>query len=189
MDWLAEEIERLGVDVRFRQEIVLDGLSTIGPVVSSWELPSGPVPTSWRQVVLVDDVGHMEAMGVAQHVAAGGCDLTVVSRFAEMASQIKPAWATWSGREHLARAGVRLLPRTFISAIGDGVVCISSLDGGSDVEVESDVVVHVSFHQPNLRLADALGAIAADIHVIGEARTRRFLTASIRDGYEVGRAL
>jgi 2,4-dienoyl-CoA reductase-like NADH-dependent reductase (Old Yellow Enzyme family) len=221
VDWLAEEIERLGVDVRFRQEIVLDCLSTIGPVdaavvatgpaprpllqigrpslaltattstpvVSSWELLGGPVPASWRQVVLVDDVGHMEAMGVAQHVAAGGCDLTVVSRFAEMASQIQPPWATWSGKEHLARTGVRLLPRTFISAIGDGVVCISSLDGGNDVEVESDVVVHVSFHQPNLLLADALGEIAADVHVIGEARTQRFLTASIRDGYEIGRTL
>jgi NADH:flavin oxidoreductase / NADH oxidase family/SnoaL-like domain len=103
VDWVAEEIKRLGVDVRFRQEIVLDGLSTIGPVdaavvatgsvprpllqigrpslaltattstpvVSSWELLCGPVPASWRQVVLVDDVGHMEAMGVAQHAAAG----------------------------------------------------------------------------------------------------------------------
>jgi hypothetical protein len=140
-------------------------------------------------VILIDDVGHMEAMSVAQHLAGGGCKVRVVTRFTEMASQIRPAWATWSGKEHLARAGVALLPRTFVSAIRDGAVTVSSLDGGPDVEVVAEAVVHVTFHEPNLDLAEALSTHASEVHVIGEARTQRFLTVSIRDGYEIGRTL
>jgi hypothetical protein len=113
----------------------------------------------------------------------------VVTRFTELASQIQPAWATWSGKEYLARAGVALLPRTYISAIGDGTVTVSPLDGGPDVELQAEAVVHVSFHEPKLDLVEALSTIATEVHVIGEARTQRFLTVSIRDGYEIGRTL
>jgi 2,4-dienoyl-CoA reductase-like NADH-dependent reductase (Old Yellow Enzyme family) len=221
VDWLAEEVERLGVDVRLRQEVTADSLTALGPidvavvatgplprpllqlgrpaltltatastpVVSSWELLTEAIPASWKHVVLVDDVGHMEAMSVAQHLAAAGPQVRVVTRFTEMASQIQPAWATWSGKEHLARAGVQLSPRTFLSDIGDGVVTVSSLDGADDIVSAADAVVHVSFHEPNLHLADALAETSAAIHVIGEARTQRFLTASILAGYETGRSL
>ena len=39
-------------------------------------MPSGPV-------VLPDDVGHMEAMSVAQHLVEQSCHVTVVTRFSE----------------------------------------------------------------------------------------------------------
>ena len=220
-DWLREEIERLGVDVRLRQEMSSETAAAIGhvdvaivatgptpraplqlgrpalaltptastPVVSSWQLLSGTAVVPPGPVVLLDDVGHMEAMSVAQHLVEHGGQVTVVTRFSEMASQIQPAWATWSGKEHLAQAGVELLARTFISAIGDHTVTVSPLDGGADVDLPAGAVVHVTFHEPNLDLADALSTIASEVHIIGEARTQRFLTVSIRDGFEIGRAL
>jgi 2,4-dienoyl-CoA reductase-like NADH-dependent reductase (Old Yellow Enzyme family) len=171
-----------------RPSLVLTATAST-PVVTSWELLSGAVPVPSGRVVLIDDVGHMEAMSVAQHLAEAGCAVTVVTRFTELASQIQPAWATWSGKEYLARAGVALLPRTYISAIGDGTVTVSPLDGGPDVELQAEAVVHVSFHEPKLDLVEALSTIATEVHVIGEARTQRFLTVSIRDGYEIGRTL
>ena len=79
--------------------------------------------------------------------------------------------------------------RSFISAVGDGCVTVSALDGGIDVELPADAIVHVTFHEPNLSLAEALATVVDDVHVIGEARTQRFLTASIREGFEAGRAL
>jgi 2,4-dienoyl-CoA reductase-like NADH-dependent reductase (Old Yellow Enzyme family) len=159
------------------------------PVISSWELLSGNGSVPAGPVVLLDDVGHMEAMSVAQHLVEPGRHVTVVTRFSEMASQIQPAWATWSGKEHLARAGMTLHARSVISAIGEGTVTVSSLDGGADVELSAGAVVHVTFHEPNLGLTEALSTIAPEVHVIGEARTQRFLTVSIRDGYEAGRSL
>ena len=159
------------------------------PLVSSWELlsRSGSVPCG--PVVLVDDVGHMEALSVAQQLVQQGCRVTVVSRFSELASQIQPAWATWSGKEYLARAGVELRGRSFISAVGNGSVTVSALDGGRDVDIPAGAVVHVTFHEPNLSLVDVLATVCDEVHVIGEARTQRFLTAAIRDGYEVGRRI
>ena len=159
------------------------------PVVSSWQLLGGTAVVPPGPVVLLDDVGHMEAMSVAQHLVEHGCRVTVVTRFAELASRIQPAWATWSAKEHLARAGVELLARTFVSAIGDGTVTVSPLDGGADVELPAGALVHVTFHEPNLALAEALSTVAREVHVIGEARAQRFLTAAMRDGFEIGRSL
>lgn len=223
VDWLVEETQRLGVDVRLGQELSVESIAEIGrvdvaiiatgpspraplqlgrpsatltpsaatPVISSWELLSGARSVSPGPVVLLDDVGHMEAMGVAQFLVAHGCRVTVVTRFGEMASQIQPAWATWSGKEYLSRAGVDLRGRSFINAVGDGSVTVSSLDGGPDVEILAGAVVHVTFHEPNVQqdLSDALASVASEVHIIGEARTQRFLTVSIRDGFEIGRKL
>jgi hypothetical protein len=163
--------------------------SATTPVVSSWELLSGTRSVSPGPVVLLDDVGHMEAMSVASYLVEHGCQVTVVTRFSELASQIQPAWSTWSGKEYLARAGVELRARSFISAIGDGTIIVSSLDGGVDVELPAGAVVHVTFHEPNSDLAGALSAVVSEVLVVGEARTQRFLTAAIRDGYEAGRLL
>ena len=76
-----------------------------------------------------------------------------------------------------------------ISAIGDGTVTVSWLDGGADFELSAEAVVHVTFHEPNLDLAETLSTIAPEALIIGEARTQRFLTVSIRDGFEAGRSL
>lgn len=219
IEWLVDEVARLGVEVRLGHEFSADSLAGLAPVdvaivavgpspreplqlgrpalaltptaatpvVSSWELLSGAKSVPEGPVVLLDDVGHMEAMSVAQHLVAHGCQVTVVSRFSELASQIQPQWATWSGKEHLARAGVAVRARSFIRAIGDGAVTVAPLDGGADVELPAGAVVHVTFHEPNLSLGEALTALTAEVHVIGEARTQRFLTAAIRDGFEAGR--
>jgi 2,4-dienoyl-CoA reductase-like NADH-dependent reductase (Old Yellow Enzyme family) len=221
VEWLVEEIGRLGVDVRLGEALTAESLGSLGrvdaaiiatgptprpllqlgrpslplastagtPVASSWELLSGARSVRSGPVVLLDDVGHMEAMSVAQHLVQQGCQVMVVSRFSELASQIQPAWATWSGKEYLARAGVELRGRSFISAVGDGTVTVSQLDGGLDVEVPAAAVVHVTFHEPNLSLAEALATVADEVHVIGEARTQRFLTVAMRDGYEAGRRI
>jgi hypothetical protein len=82
-----------------------------------------------------------------------------------------------------------LLGRSFIGAVGDGTVTVSPLDGGADAQLPAGAVVHITFHQPNLELAEALSTVAAEVRVIGEARTQRFLTVSLRDGYEAGRLL
>lgn len=219
VDWLVDQVERLGVEVHLGQELSVAALAGIGhidvavlaagpsprpllqlgrptlaltptastPVISSWELLSGVASVRPGPVVLVDDVGHMEAMSVAQHLVELSCQVTVVSRFSELASQIQPAWATWSGKEHLARAGVSMHARSFISAIGDGAVTVAPLDGGADVEVAATAVVHVTFHEPNLDLVEALSTVAHEVHVIGDARTQRFLTVAIREGYDVAR--
>jgi NADPH-dependent 2,4-dienoyl-CoA reductase/sulfur reductase-like enzyme len=221
VDWLVEEVERLGVDVRLGQELVASSVGAIGhvdvaivatgpslraplqlgrpslvltptistPVVSSWEVLSGTTSVATGPVVLLDDVGHMEAMSVAQFLVERGNRVTVVTRFSELASLIQPAWATWSAKEYLARAGVELQARSFVSAIGEGTVTVSPLDGGADVELPAVAVVHVTFHQPGLDLAETLSMIAGDVRIIGEARTQRFLTVSIRDGYEAGRSI
>ena len=159
------------------------------PLIDSWDVLDGSRTVSRGPVVLLDDVGHMEAMGVAQFLVEQGCSVTVVTRFSELASLIQPAWATWSGKEYLARSGVALLGRSFVRELRDGTVTVASLDGGSELEIPATAVVHVTFHEPNADLATALTRTVSDVQVIGEARTQRFLTVAIRDGFEAGQRL
>jgi 2,4-dienoyl-CoA reductase-like NADH-dependent reductase (Old Yellow Enzyme family) len=221
VDWQADELRRLGVDICVRRDVSAESLADLGrfdvaivatgpsprpplqlarpaltltptastPLLSSWELLGDTVQVPPGPVVLLDDIGHMEAMSVAQSLVARGCTVTVVTRFSELASQIQPAWATWSGKEYLARAGVELRGRSFLADIGDGSVTVSPIDGGADMELPAVAVVHVTYHEPNLDLADRLSSIADEVRVIGEARTQRFLTAAVHDGYEAGRSV
>lgn len=155
-------------------------------LLSSWEVFGEQAPPLSGPVVVLDDVGHMEGVVVAQHLVDSGCDVTVVTRFEGMANRIAPDWSTWSARQHLARADVAVRGRAYLAEVGDGVVTIGCLDGGSDTTVRAAAVVHISHHQPNLELAALLGDVADVVHVVGDARTQRFLTAAIRDGFELG---
>ena len=84
------------------------------------------------------------------------------------------------------RAGVELRGRSFISAVGEGTATVSALDGGADVEVPANAIVHITFHEPNIELVAVLADVANEVHVIGEARTQRFLTAAMREGHDIG---
>lgn len=140
-------------------------------------------------VVVLDDVGHMEGLVVAQHLMEIGSDVTVVTRFDGMASRIAPDWSTWSARQHLARADVKIIGRSFVAEIGDGTATIGSLDGSSDTTIPANAVVHVTHHEPNSTLADQLATTADVIHTVGEARTHGFLTSAMQDGFELGMRL
>lgn len=220
VDWLAAEIERLGVEVHLESEINATTIETIGhfddaiiaagpqpgscvqlgrPTIALTPSPQTRILSSWEvfeeelavsgPVVVLDDVGHMEGLVVAQHLVETGCEVTVVTRFDGMASRIAPDWSTWSARQHLARADVKVIGRSFVAEIGDGTATIGSLDGSSDTTIPAEAVVHVTHHEPNSTLADQLTTTADVIRTVGEARTQRFLTSAMRDGFELGMRL
>jgi 2,4-dienoyl-CoA reductase-like NADH-dependent reductase (Old Yellow Enzyme family) len=225
VDWLVDETQRLGVEIRTGVEVDPLDLELIGrpddvivatgpsprpgslqvgrpaltlrsdaspPIVTSWDILSGAHPVDPdRPVVVLDDVGHLEGMAVAETLVDAGCPVTAVTRYTEMASLIMPPFAVWAGREHLARSRFELRARSYVSAVGDGAVVVSSLDGGPDTKVDAAVVVTVTFHEPNLGLAAAIGAARPEtaVHVVGDARTQRFLTAAINEAHLLARSL
>ncbi len=159
------------------------------PVVSSWDLLGGKHTLPPGPVVVLDDVGHIEGLAICQWLVDAGHSVLAVSRYTELASQVMPPFATTAGKQHLARSDFRLYARGFVSALASGAVTVSSLDGGPDAVLEAVALVNVTFHEPNTALEPALGALSAQGHLVGEARTQRFLTAAIAEGHQAARGL
>ena len=169
--------------------VIETGATEPMPMFTSAQLLSGAATLPAGPVVVLDDVGHIEGLAISEWLVDAGCSVTAVSRYTEMASQVLPPFASTAGREHLARSAFTLRPRSFVAAAGHGSVTVSSLDGGPDVQVPANALVTVTFHEPNTALADALAAQGAAVHVVGEARTQRFLTAAIHEGHRVARSV
>ena len=158
-------------------------------MLTSAQLLGGAMKPPVGPVVVLDDVGHVEGLGVCEWLVDVGCRVTAVSRYTELASQVLPPFASTAGREHLARSAFTLRPRSFVKAAGDGGVTVASLDGGPDMDVPARALVTVTFHEPNTVLADSIAARGATVHVVGDARTQRFLTAAMHEGHRVARSL
>ena len=173
-----------------RPALVIDA---IGSEPMRWltpsELLSGSASVSPGPVVVLDDVGHIEGLSICEWLVDAGCQVTAVSRYNELASQVLPPFAATAGREHLARSAFELRPRSFVKSAGGGGVTVGSLDGGPDRQVPALVLVNVGFHEANMALADALMTQGAAVQVVGDARTQRFLTVAIQEAHRVARAL
>ena len=147
-DWLAHELEVLGVDVRFdcladRQDIIAMEPDTVivatGGIPnarlsdggeefinSTWEVLSGEQPT--RETILIyDEVGEHAAISVADWLASSGHDVELVS----------PARACGAGLgsinypkylENLSNAGARLTPNHILLSVrADGNALVARL--------------------------------------------------------------
>ena len=127
-DWLAAEVHRLGVDVRFhawadadmvqaeRPDLVIvatGGLPRVPAIPgaelaeSSWDAATRPGPAPASALVYDEDGGHA-AVSLAQHLAAQGCRVTVATQDRVLGRSLGgSSYPVYLGA--LADAGVRIL--------------------------------------------------------------------------------
>jgi hypothetical protein len=140
--------------------------------------------------LVLDDLGHYEAIGAAEHLLAAGCSVTFASRFERLAPlldvtlQTEPALA----RLH-ATHRFRFLGRQELVRAGGGRALLRSLDGGGDEEVPAELVVLVAGPLPDRALADALAGLGVEVHVVGDARGPRYLQAAIHEAHHAARGI
>ena len=82
---------------------------------SSIELLSSPVRTIGETAVVVDDVGHFEAAGVAEYLIEKGVAVTLVTRHREFAPLMVPALRARPALERLGRGNFILMTRAHLS--------------------------------------------------------------------------
>jgi NADPH-dependent 2,4-dienoyl-CoA reductase/sulfur reductase-like enzyme len=158
-------------------------------VCSPRGLHAGEVTPAATALVL-DDLGHYEAIGAAEHLLAAGCSVTFASRFERLAPlldvtlQTEPALA----RLH-ATHRFRFLGRQELVRAGGGRALLRSLDGGGDEEVPAELVVLVAGPLPDRALADALAGLGVEVHVVGDARGPRYLQAAIHEAHHAARGI
>lgn len=163
-----------------------------GPkILSSWEVLTSDSSTLGRTALVLDDVGHSEAIAVTEHLLRAGLNVTFVTTHSAFApfliaeQRLEPALE----RLQAARERFSIALRTHIVGFEPGAAIIDSLGGGAPKRCEADLVVLVQPNQPERSLLGVLAGNAIDYQFVGDARSPRFLGAAIREGEAAGNAV
>lgn len=162
-------------------------------VMSSWDVFTTPNHNFGRSAVVIDDVGHYEAVAVAEYLASRGLSVTLVSRLSAFAQQMEPALMNVPALQRLSRYSFALQLRTRAIAIDAEGVMVGPpyLPSGSSLtqKIPADTVVFISHNRANRGLYTALMERNLETHVIGDSNSPRFLATALREGNLAGSAV
>jgi pyruvate/2-oxoglutarate dehydrogenase complex dihydrolipoamide dehydrogenase (E3) component len=216
-DYLARQVEKLGVDVRLNTEaseadvLSLDadavivatgsvpGRSLGTPFTRAPAADSGMVLTMWevlleqrevgQRVLVVDEEGHHPAMNVAEFLADKGKSVEVITSLQHVANQLLLNLETPLIMTRLLSKGVTLTPYTVVAQANGGSVTLTAVAGGVQRKMDVDTIVAVTGRRPVDDLYFALKGNVPELHRIGDCLAPRYTDQAIHEGHSVGRAV
>ena len=207
--FLAREVERLGVDVRLGSRVAdlaaLEAdvvVAATGSVARPLDVPvaDGAIvltvaeavaaaagDVAGRDVVVVDDVGHMPAYVPAELLAAAGAGVTVVSSSPMVGRALEETTRARTIRR-LRELGVQLSTGTAVDAVAADAVEVHDVLHRTPRRLPADIVVAAV---PNRVPApeEWLAVGDREVHVIGDALAPRTALEAVREGQLLGRRL
>lgn len=180
----------------------LDGLQTATPgtivpgvdlphVRSSHEIFDLPRAALGDSAVVLDDVGHYEAIAVAEHLVDLGLQVSFVTRHISFAPQMEGPARAGPALARLSRGRFEVILRSTLVGIDAEGCDIAAIDGGKVRRVPASTVVLVTYNQP----LDALYHALADhpdgpaVTLVGDARSPRDILVAIQEGHFAARAI
>lgn len=158
-------------------------------VLSSVDLFSGNHGTLGKGAVVVDDVGHYEALGVAEELLGRGLHVHFVTRHAGVGHQLDGAYVTAPTLGRFPHDRFTAHPRSHVLSIASDSVEVAPVYLTRDADVRrtlpADTVVLVSLNRPRRQLADELASSGVECHLIGDAKTPRFMENAMAEGHRV----
>ncbi len=140
-------------------------------------------------VILLDDIGHWHGVGTAWHLAEQGCEVTIVTRFPSVASELARTATDWPLRKKLKKLGVRSITDAAISQWhGDGADIVDLRDG-SISRLNADALVLACVNQSQTWLAEELSTRSIEFHTVGDCVAPRLGVMAIYEGRKIGREL
>jgi 2,4-dienoyl-CoA reductase (NADPH2) len=148
-----------------------------------------------RQAVVVDDGnGFWDTYSAAEHLAANGVEVSVVTGGGQVARGI-PFESAPPLLTRLRGAGVHLRVLTAIAAIGVGAVTVydpyelAATHSLRESTLPADLVVLVGPTVGDDALAAELAGTVGEVHLIGDCVAPRRLTHAVLEGHRLGRRL
>lgn len=163
-------------------------------VHSSHDVFDIPAERLGRSALVLDDVGHYEAIGVAEHLIERGLKVTFVTRHSSFAPAMELAARHEPALRRLRKGDFTLVTRGLLAEIRPGVCGVRFLDAETLFEVPADTVVLVTHNQPQTAIYRALRDAKKagrdfTLKIVGDAHAPRDLMAAIREGHMAGRFL
>jgi len=155
-------------------------------VISSVDLLATPRDRyAGKTAVVVDDIGHYEAIASAEYLVEAGATVTFVTRFGSFGPLLDFTFRNDPAYRRLHRTG-RFFLRTNATLDRVDSRSVTLFDPAMDAEpatVAADVVVFVSHNEPDNTLAEELGGRSDKVVVIGDALSPRYIESAIAEGF------
>ncbi len=209
-DYLAGELERLGVEVKLGCKITAEELATMQPDVvilatGSKTIIPGAISGIERENVYTVEQAFSEEAGLAgksvavigagltgletgEYLGAQGCRITFVDMLKEAgANGYRTNVADIMSR--LNKMDVSWLLGHSLKAIDECGVTVCNVDTNKDVKIEADVVVLSMGSIPDRSLQEELEAKGIRVELAGSAIEDGTIAPATRSGYELGASL
>jgi 2,4-dienoyl-CoA reductase-like NADH-dependent reductase (Old Yellow Enzyme family) len=160
-------------------------------VMSSTQLLTGGLPDGTETALVLDTVGHFEAIAAAEYLVDKGVAVT----YATSLSGFGGVWVQSTSRhqpslEFLYGGDFTLLVRHALVEIGRSTCVVRPMEGRRTQEVPADVVVLVTQNEPNRGIYDELVAGGQrDVVLVGDAASPRDLQVAMAEAHRVARAI
>jgi NADPH-dependent 2,4-dienoyl-CoA reductase/sulfur reductase-like enzyme len=216
-DWRADECLRRGVDVRLGVEagaeavialepdaviVATGGYAAVDTPSKSHDMPVSGSDQPWvidheralleadslgERVVILDAIGHIEAIGVGHYLAERAHQVTVVTPM--HSPLLLDAETMQKALPRAVRAGVRWRPNTAFVSIGEHEVTVADVMSYAIDTLPADHVVIRTHGVANDALYHELVAKVPEVCRVGDAVVPRLADRAIYDGHLAARAL
>jgi 2,4-dienoyl-CoA reductase-like NADH-dependent reductase (Old Yellow Enzyme family) len=133
-------------------------------------------------VVVVDDTGGYEAVGIAERAAGRGHRVTFVTSDNYPGALLANTTTMEPTVSRLTEMGVCFSTRSVVEAVDSVAVTVAGIEGGGPVRIRADWVMLVRPRRPRDELVDDLAQIGIEAVVVGDAAGVRDLQAAVREG-------
>jgi 2,4-dienoyl-CoA reductase-like NADH-dependent reductase (Old Yellow Enzyme family) len=141
------------------------------------------------RVLLLDDLDDWRGIGTALFLQEAGCQVTLATSAAAVATGLFHSAADGPTRQRFARAGGRTSPHTAITAWASGRASLRSTLTGEETTVAFDWLVVAETPVPRTQLGAELDALGVAYHAIGDCVAARRASLAIYEGRRVARKL
>jgi 2,4-dienoyl-CoA reductase-like NADH-dependent reductase (Old Yellow Enzyme family)/thioredoxin reductase len=216
-NYFSVQLKNLGVDVHLNTTATADAVLALAPDVVFVATGSryderGVLPTTQRplpghdlphvvtpeaifrgerlsgKVVILDDEGYHTACGLAEQLAADGCEVIYLTRKQNAGASLGLAIGYIAKRLH--GAGVKVITSQYATGLtADAVSFYEPISGAVQSESGVKHVVLATSRTPIDSLFHELDGKAAYVYAIGDALAPRSLRDVIYDGHRFGRVI
>jgi 2,4-dienoyl-CoA reductase-like NADH-dependent reductase (Old Yellow Enzyme family)/thioredoxin reductase len=216
-DWRANECVRRGVEVRVGVDadveavlalapdaviVATGGFAVVGTPSKSHHMPVPGSDQEWvidheralleadalgEHVVILDAIGHIEAIGVGHFLAERAHQVTVVTPM--HSPLLLDAETMQKALPRAVRAGLRWRPNTAMVSIGAHEVMVADVMSYAVESLPADHVVIRTHGVANDSLYYGLLAELSDVRRVGDAVVPRLADRAIYDGHLAGRSV
>jgi 2,4-dienoyl-CoA reductase-like NADH-dependent reductase (Old Yellow Enzyme family) len=162
------------------------GLAESALVLYPDDVISGRRPVGER-VLIYDELGEVTAPGIAELLAHDGCQVELVTRWPDFATQLVASGVAHDLRLRLESAGVRFTTGAFVTEITPTEIRLHELGRGQTTRTADGIVIVTSRESEN-RLYTVLAnwtceGLSFGVYAIGDALSPRSIGEAILEGY------
>lgn len=140
-------------------------------------------------VVIVDDTGGYEAVGLAERLAQRGHHVHFVTSDSYPGAVLANTTTMEPTIGRLTDLGVSFSTRSVVEAVDSAGVAVAGIEGGGPTRIGACWVVLVRPRRPREELVGELARMGIEAQVVGDAAGVRDLQAAVREGRRAARAV